>query len=243
MALFDIYFSGEIVKGHDLTQVKPQLGKLFKVNPQQLERLFSGKPVRIKAGIDKETATKYYAAIHKIGAVIEVRPCAPPSAPPSTAQPPTAPPPAAAATKPRTAPPPRQQQAAEEKEEEAAATITIPASMSASADYGTLEELPGDRIHTVRPPQKIPSFQVAPPRTGSLEEFAPEEESFDLPDLSALPLAPEGSLLDQTPPAPAATIDTSKLSAAPANSGSLEEYAEKEIPLPLPDISQLKLDR
>lgn len=224
MALYDIYFAGEIVNGADLAKVKPQIGKLFKANPAQLEKLFCGKPVRIKGGVDDETAAKYRAALRKIGAVVEIRekkgeekrPAPPPAAAP-----------AAIPEAPR--PPP----------ETASARSTD--QLEAVQDYGMLEELPENRGHSVAAPRDIPELDVLPPRTGSLEEFAEEETPVPLPDVAGIPLASTGELLDQTPPPPDAQIDTGELSAAPPNSGSLEDCAVEETPVAIPDISRLKV--
>ena len=54
-------------------------------------------------------------------------------------------------------------------------------------------------------------------------------------------LAEPGAILDETPPAPPADIDTSGLEALPANTGSLEDCREDKEPRPIPDISHLRL--
>jgi len=55
-----------------------------------------------------------------------------------------------------------------------------------------------------------------------------------------LELAPIGPVPGETPPPPA-DIDTGDLQAAPAASGSLEEFVVQKEPAPLPDISGLEL--
>jgi hypothetical protein len=229
MALYDIYFAGEIVKGAELAKVKPQVGKLFKVNAAQLEKLFSGKPVRIKAGIDEDTASKYRAALRKVGAVIEIREKAEAKAQP-------APKPNRATFQTDDSPPPQAKPA-----QATPSAPSAPGGLEAISEYGELEELPESRAHSVAAPSGTLDLDVLPPRTGSLEEFAEEEVPLPLPDIDDIPLGDTGEILDQTPPPPPADIDTSELSAAPANSGSLEDCAIEETPLPIPDTSRLEV--
>ncbi len=54
-------------------------------------------------------------------------------------------------------------------------------------------------------------------------------------------LAPVGATVDETPVPPPLEVDTSALSATPPNSGSLEEFVVEKTPVPIPDISALKL--
>ncbi len=71
---FDIYFAGDILPDHAADTVKQWLGKQFKLQGQALERLFSGQAVRIKQGVDMDTAGRYRAAFRKAGALVEIRP-------------------------------------------------------------------------------------------------------------------------------------------------------------------------
>lgn len=71
---FDIIFSGQLIEGNNLDEVKKRIEKLFKADSGLLDRLFSGKPVIIKSGVDDETATKYRVAFRKAGALIEIKP-------------------------------------------------------------------------------------------------------------------------------------------------------------------------
>lgn len=71
---YDIYFSGQIMDGNNPAETRQQVGKLFKADKDQLGRLFSGTPIRIKLGVDEETATKYRVAFRKAGALIEIKP-------------------------------------------------------------------------------------------------------------------------------------------------------------------------
>ncbi|MCB1723584.1 MAG: hypothetical protein KDJ39_07805 [Gammaproteobacteria bacterium] len=58
---------------------------------------------------------------------------------------------------------------------------------------------------------------------------------------SGISLAAPGATIDETPLPPPADIDTSALSALPANSGSLEDCHVEKVPYPIPDISHLKI--
>jgi hypothetical protein len=82
---------------------------------------------------------------------------------------------------------------------------------------------------------------LAPPRTGSLEDCAPDIHPAEVPDISDLHLAPESEPL--APPSAISTpeIDISELQLYPANTGDLQDCQTEPTPLPLPDISDLKL--
>ena len=69
---FAVVFTGKIVAGVDLALVKTNLAQLFKIQAEQVTRLFTGKPVTVKKGLDEETAKKYQAALKKAGALCAV---------------------------------------------------------------------------------------------------------------------------------------------------------------------------
>jgi hypothetical protein len=71
--LYDIYFSGQVMDGHDPAEARIQVGKLFKADQRQLEKLFSGTPIKIRSGVDEETATKYRVTLRKAGALVEIK--------------------------------------------------------------------------------------------------------------------------------------------------------------------------
>lgn len=70
--VYDIVFSGELVKNVDLASAKQNVGKLFKMDGPKLDALFSGKAIVLKRGLNFETATKYRVAIKKAGALVNV---------------------------------------------------------------------------------------------------------------------------------------------------------------------------
>lgn len=71
--VYDIVFSGGLVAGRDPAQVRSEFARLFKVDPAAVERLFHGRPVILKKGLDRQTADKYRAALERVGAVCELR--------------------------------------------------------------------------------------------------------------------------------------------------------------------------
>lgn len=84
-------------------------------------------------------------------------------------------------------------------------------------------------------------WTLAAPQTGSLADCARPVVPVPLPDISGLDLAQAGTNLanDATVPPPA--IDTSHLSVAPPNTGSLEDYRQEKPARPIGDISHLAL--
>lgn len=72
--LFDLYFSGKTTGEEELEQVRLKIGKMFGADNETLNRLFSGKPVRIKSGVDQDTAIRYRVALRTAGALLDIRP-------------------------------------------------------------------------------------------------------------------------------------------------------------------------
>lgn len=87
---FDIYFSGELLPDFTTETVRQWLGNQFKLQGEALEQLFSGQPVRIKQGVDLDTAGRYRAAFRQAGAVVDVRPAGAPTDQQAAAPPPPA---------------------------------------------------------------------------------------------------------------------------------------------------------
>jgi len=71
--LFEVAFSGKIIEGADIEQVKAKVAAMFKADAAKLEHLFSGKRVVIKKNIDQATANKYQQALKNAGAQCEVK--------------------------------------------------------------------------------------------------------------------------------------------------------------------------
>lgn len=72
--LYSLVFRGDIVFGHHIGEVKQALQKMFKTNEQQIERLFTGRPLTIKKNLPQAEAERYRLAMHKAGAEVEVKP-------------------------------------------------------------------------------------------------------------------------------------------------------------------------
>ncbi|NVJ51365.1 MAG: hypothetical protein HWE11_13325, partial [Gammaproteobacteria bacterium] len=67
---FDIVFAGRIVPSKTEAEVKQNLARLFKTQPENIERLFSGQEVSIKKGLDYAQAMKYQSALKQAGALV-----------------------------------------------------------------------------------------------------------------------------------------------------------------------------
>jgi len=87
------------------------------------------------------------------------------------------------------------------------------------------------------------TLTLLPANTGSLEECASRITPQPLPDISHLSLALPGVILDESPQPEPPEIDTDSLSMEPANSGTLEDCKKEVEPQPIPDISNLDLDK
>jgi hypothetical protein len=68
---YDIVFSGELTPGADPHAVRERLRALFKLPDETLDRLFSGRPVAIKRGVDAATAKRYRDVFRDAGAVVQ----------------------------------------------------------------------------------------------------------------------------------------------------------------------------
>ena len=71
---YDIFFSGELIDGADEAEARSKIGALFKLPPDKVDSLFSGKPVAVKRDVDMDTAVKYRVAFRDAGALINIKP-------------------------------------------------------------------------------------------------------------------------------------------------------------------------
>lgn len=165
---FDIYFLGEMLPEADPTAVRQGVAKLFKIDPTATDRLFSGKALRVKQGVDADAASRYRAAFRDVGALVQIVPEGAP-VPEQTSRAPAAEPAATAAVEPESTsePPP------------------------ADAPSFTLAE-PGAIIdHSVPPaPADIDTagLEALPPNSGSLEDCKVEKSARAIPDISHMKL-------------------------------------------------------
>lgn len=198
-ANFDVVFSGRVQSGLEATQVRDNLARLFKTEPERLAYLFTGQRVPIKRGVDAGTALQYQAALAKAGALVELVEVTAEAAPANAAAPPP-PPPARAATR--------------------AAPVTVPPAIAARdgppaapafslAEPGAVlvapTEVPTPTIATDHLTLAAPGATLVEPTTVAAPEY----------DLSGLCLAPPGAPLSAPEAPPTAQYDLSKLSLVP----------------------------
>jgi hypothetical protein len=254
---YDVYFSGALLKNADPAEAKRKIGAMFKLEGEKLERLFGGKPVPIKRGVDMDQAVRFRVAFRDAGALVDIVPAGQPA--PDPAARPT-PPPRPTAPPRATAP--------------AATVASAPQTASASTTESTQSGLsladgplpaPPDTPAT---PIPVPDYGLSAPQGFNLSDCTPPVEPAPLPDISAMNLDKEGVILDESPEpepleidtealmldAPGTTlieteeippppIETDQLSMSEANEGSLEGYAKPVEPVPLPDIDHLHLEQ
>ncbi len=159
MQTFDVYFLGEMLPDADPAAVRAAVAKLFKVEGEKVDRLFSGKPLRVKQGVDAEAASRYRATFRDAGALLQIVPSgAPPPAKAHAAN--------GGASSREAAP---QRGAGDMHLAEPGATIDhTPAPPAAAIDTSSLEALP--------------------PNSGSLEDCRVEKPPRPVPDISHLKL-------------------------------------------------------
>ena len=172
MQSFDIYFLGEMLPEADPAAVRQGVAKLFKVQDSAVDRLFSGKPIRVKQGVEVEAAGRYRTAFRDVGALVQIVA--------SGSPPPQAKAPAEQATKP----------AATLADANPAEQANVSASGNTTDTIGLAE--PGAILdHTELPPPAdidTGSLEALPPNTGSLEDCQVEKPPRKIPDISHLRL-------------------------------------------------------
>lgn len=77
---FQVVLSGKLAEGMTPEQVKANVAALFKVGVDKVEKLFNGRPVVIKKGLDASSAQKYQMALQRAGALCQVVDTSPPAA-------------------------------------------------------------------------------------------------------------------------------------------------------------------
>lgn len=71
-AHYRVVLHGEVDPGHDVEEVKRNLGALFKTSGDKIDRLLAKRTVVIKDDVDYQVAMTYKAALQKAGAVCHV---------------------------------------------------------------------------------------------------------------------------------------------------------------------------
>ena len=215
---YTVIFFGRIFPGRDPDEVRGRIGEMFHVGGAQLDKLFSGARIAIKADLDLQTAQRYRDAFQNAGALVELKKSEP------------------AATAPEPAPDPRPDAQAPKAPaaavDEQGLTLLPPRSGSLAEFAQEAEPVPiPDLSH----------LDMAAVGT-TLDRESQPPPPLEL-DLGGLDLDPPGADLDPDyEPPPPLQVDTEALSASPANTGSLEDCAQPETPARLPDISGLQLE-
>jgi len=71
---YRILFNGDIEPGQELPVVKERLTQLFKTSPEQIGKLFTGKPVTINNNLDYTAAQEYIAELKNAGVLCYFEP-------------------------------------------------------------------------------------------------------------------------------------------------------------------------
>jgi hypothetical protein len=213
MERFDIYFFGETLPTADSTAVREGVGRLFKLQGAAVDRLFSGKPLRVKKDVDVDAASRYRAAFREIGALIQIVPAGTSPAAPAAS---------------RSAPADDHGGAAEP------APAAAPIAPGPSPTSRRPAQAPDDDQATLARSLTLTIVEETFPDEDSLPRSA-------VGHAPAMTLAEPGATIDDTPPALPAAIDTRGLEALPPNTGSLADCRAEKPPRPIPDISHLRL--
>lgn len=181
MHTFDIYFVGEMLPDADPATVRAGVAGLFKMQGDAVERLFSGKPLRVKRSVDVDTAGRYRERFREVGALVQIVPTGDP--PPAARAPVTNPEVPAVATA----------TTATEDEvavEEIVYTDSPDPEQQTGGDIGLAE--PGAIIDPSTPPPPADidtsALEALPPNTGSLEDCQVDKPHRPIPDISHLKL-------------------------------------------------------
>ena len=161
MDSFDVYFLGETLPDADPAQVRQGVAKLFNMAEDAVDRLFSGKPLRVKKGLDAENASRYRAAFREVGALVQIVPEG-------------SPPPAAKSPAPTTS------ENAPEQTTAGGDTTAI----TLAEPGATIDETPPTPTVDI----STDGLEALPPNTGSLEDCHIEKPPRPIPDISHLRL-------------------------------------------------------
>ncbi|WP_353411210.1 hypothetical protein [Pseudoteredinibacter isoporae] len=222
---YNLVFRGDIVLGHNIVDVKLRLGKLFKVNEAQLERLFSGRPVVIKKSLLKAEADRYTDALHQAGAQVEVQAINKTSAAPIE--------PAGGGGK-------KKPLAERLAEQQAASGLQKPSAAVAFAS----NNIPVPTVDESEPEENLEEGLVLAP-VGSIllaDQYRDDEPAPDIQPVEADIRPMQGNLLDEEEmkkEVPPIGVDLSGISLAEPGEDLLDE-AHK--PLPVPEVDAPEID-
>ncbi len=75
MDKFNLTFSGEILPGQDMAEVKVRVAQALGIDdPEYIDRLFSGEEISLQQDVDKHTAEDLYTKLYRAGAVLTLVP-------------------------------------------------------------------------------------------------------------------------------------------------------------------------
>jgi hypothetical protein len=69
---FDILYSGELKPGADPDDARARIQALFRLTDEAAERLFSGRTMAVKRGLDAEQAARFRDAFLEAGALVQL---------------------------------------------------------------------------------------------------------------------------------------------------------------------------
>jgi hypothetical protein len=75
-AKFDIFYAGGLIGDADPNEVRRHLQQRFKLSDEAAARLFSGRKIAIKLGVDTATASRYLEVFRDAKALVEISPAA-----------------------------------------------------------------------------------------------------------------------------------------------------------------------
>ncbi len=75
--LYRVIFDGTVAEGRNPDRVKAALTEAFHLESRQAGALFSGRPVSVKSGVDRNTALRYQEAFLKAGGIAVIEPMNP----------------------------------------------------------------------------------------------------------------------------------------------------------------------
>jgi hypothetical protein len=239
--IFDVYFSGVLIKDRDPAEVKRKVGTVFKLQGEKLDRLFSGRPIPIKKGVDMDRAIKFRVTFRDAGALVDIVPAGEPPPLPKPVQP----------------SPPKEQTGI-------ASADTTQVSGALSLVDGPMEFV----ADTDTPSIAVPEYELSSAQGFDLSDCKPSIEPAKIPDISSLDMEKPGATLDESldpdpleidtsaleldkpgtilieeSPPEAPDIDTANLSMTPANQGSLEDCQTPVEATPIPNIDHLNMDK
>jgi hypothetical protein len=240
---YDIYFSGKLMKDSNPEQVKRKIGVMFKLEGKGLEKLFSGKSIPIKKGVEMDRAIKYRVAFRDAGGLVDIVPAGepPPTAKPSPKSRPTAERPDEEQPQVESSPDKTHLDLAEQTPLESSAALSVPKIPIPNYGLSDAKEFDLSDCNPEVTPQAIPdisALELNKPGITLDNSLEPEPLEIDTTELS---LDAPGVTLINEPATQAPKINTEDLTLNPANEGSLEAYQTPVEAVPLPNIDHLKI--